>query len=205
MTRGDFLNRIIKLQWGDDPSVRYLELGSRRGKTFNQVRSDSKCSVDPIFRAEFRMTSDEFFAKNLAGRKLDFDLVFVDGLHQREQVVRDVFNSLACLAPGGVIVLDDCLPSEECQQLRGDAPVDDRPWLGDVWKAVVDLGQDHALDICVIDEMHGFGVVLPRPSSYAIGKVTEPLTWAYYRDHKQDAMNIIQLSGLASFLKGEQR
>ena len=54
------------------------------------------------------MTSDEFFSQN----KETFDLIFIDGLHIHEQVLKDIDNSLNVLNENGVILLHDCLPAK---------------------------------------------------------------------------------------------
>ena len=52
-----------------------------------------------------------------------YDLVFVDGLHIADQVERDIVNSLAALAPGGMVVLHDCNPkSRKAARRRLHAP-----------------------------------------------------------------------------------
>jgi hypothetical protein len=108
--------------------------------------------VDPVHGGAHRMTSGAFFDQNTGC----FDLVFVDGLHLREQVVRDVENAARWLNPGGCIVLHDCLPTRREQQLRTQ-PGGGRPWTGDVWKAVVDLRQRPEFDIAVLDDDWGAG------------------------------------------------
>ena len=45
------------------------------------------------------MTSDAFFATN----KESFDFIFIDGLHEANQVFRDAMNSLEWLNPGKAI------------------------------------------------------------------------------------------------------
>jgi len=78
----------------------YLEIGCETARTFAQVQLRRKVGVDPRHGGTLRMTSDEFFAQNREA----FDLVFVDGLHLCEQVLRDVDNAVRCLTPGGCIV-----------------------------------------------------------------------------------------------------
>lgn len=200
MKRHEFLNWLIDHHWGGNREVRYLEIGVRTGYTFLNVRSDYRYSVDPNFPATFKMTSNEFFQLNKA-RRLRFDLVFVDGLHQREQVVRDVLNSTAILNRGGIVIIDDCRPLEEYQQVSADAPPDGRPWCGDVWKGVVDLRHDRTLDICVIDKGWGFGIVLVRPNS---NPITAPknLDWKLYERARNLLLRLIPFSKLPDFLEG---
>ena len=75
------------------------------------------------------MMSDEFFEKN-AGKK-KFDLVFIDGYHEHQQVLRDITNSLECLTENGTIVLHDMLPPTR------DLEAINRTGTG--WRAFADL------------------------------------------------------------------
>jgi hypothetical protein len=79
----------------------YLEIGCKDNSTFNRVNAIKKVGVDPNRGGTLRMTSDQYFKDH----NDTFDLVFVDGLHEHEQAVRDVENSLLRLNPGGTIVI----------------------------------------------------------------------------------------------------
>ncbi len=47
--------------------------------------------------------SDNFFNKN----KINYDLIFIDGNHTINQVLKDTINSLNCLNKNGIIILHD--------------------------------------------------------------------------------------------------
>ena len=74
----------------------------------------------------------------------NFDIVFIDGLHQCDQVAKDINNSLKCLNENGKILLDDIIPLNYDEQLK--IPIKHRyengilktmvPWTGDVWKTM---------------------------------------------------------------------
>ena len=85
----------------------YLEIGCADNQCFDTVPVAHKVGVDPERGSTVRMTSDEFFFRNTE----KFDLIFVDGLHNYEQVSKDIENSLSCLNAGGIIVMHDILPS----------------------------------------------------------------------------------------------
>ncbi len=97
------------------------------------------------------MTSDDFFKTNLKR----FDVIFIDGMHQVEYLVRDLNNSLKFLNPGGIIFIDDILPLNEEEQQKipknhkienGIIKYTNVPWTGDVWKVVYYLLQFHHQD-----------------------------------------------------------
>jgi hypothetical protein len=163
---------------------RYLEIGTSNGRCLEKIRCASKVGVDPNPRCEptdwtlHAKPSDEFFAAN----RDRFDLVFIDGLHLAEQVVRDIFHSLAVLEPGGIILLHDCNPqtaeaaSREPVELGGDAS-----WNGDVWKAIAYVRAHHPELYCqVIRRDQGIGVLFPtEPRTFALTPEIEARAQAF--------------------------
>ena len=55
-----------------------------------------------------KMTSDEFFKNN----KKKFDLIYIDGSHYAQNVLRDFENSFSVLQDGGILICDDFLFNE---------------------------------------------------------------------------------------------
>jgi len=152
--RIDFLNSILaRFENGS-----YLEIGCRDDACFSRIVSHRKVGVDPRSGGTVRARSDEFFARN----DERFDVVFIDGLHRYQQVLRDVHNSLDVLNPEGVVVLHDCLPltwAAQCPYPCQDC------WNGDVWRALVEIRTRPDVDsaTCLVD--HGLGIVVPRAST----------------------------------------
>lgn len=140
----------------------YLEIGCEYNHCFNHIKCESKVGVDPERGGTHRMTSDQFFEVN--GGKMTFDMVFIDGLHHCDQVVRDISNSLACLRPGGIIALHDCNPTTEHLQ-RVPRPTPHTWWNGDVWKAIVFYRQMMSLDIVTGDFDFGCGIIRKLPNT----------------------------------------
>ena len=110
------------------------------------------------------MTSDVYFETLDAGEH--FDLVFVDGFHERRQVVRDVTNALRHLSPGGVVVVHDCNPPDE--ESARPATTDEEAqtfqastWCGDVWRGWLNLRATLDRPLLVYGPDLGCGIVLP--------------------------------------------
>jgi len=116
------------------------------------------------------------------------DIIFVDGLHLREQVLKDVENALTHLNDGGTIVVHDCLPQEEWQQHRELIP--GKPWNGDVWKAWAELRSSRAdLSMYVVDTDWGCGVI--RRGSQYLFPAPDEWTWDFFQRHRNDLMNVV--------------
>lgn len=170
----------------------YLEIGCGANQTFNAVAAAHKVGVDAYRGGTLRMSSDEFFRFN----QDRFDLVFVDGLHLCEQVLRDVQNSLNCLSAGGCIVLHDCLPTR--REHQGRRP-EERDWTGDVWKAVVALRRRTDCDVAVLDADWGLGIVIPRPNSEPL-TTTPELTWETFVASRNQLLRVLEFSQMHRFL-----
>jgi hypothetical protein len=130
LNRTELINHLL----ADRGGSRYLEIGVRNeDDNFAHVEAPTKVGVDTSPVTTVHGSSDEFFAQNYE----KFDLIFIDGLHVEEQVSRDIGASYRCLAPGGVIVLHDCLPPDAWHQRPPEQFTEGESWNGEVWKAVL--------------------------------------------------------------------
>ena len=232
----------------------YLEIGVYTGTSFLAVKCMRKIGVDPDFRIKatkkikywfrdfikylfgsFRMpshqyhetTSDYFFAQhNHDLASAPPKVVFIDGLHTFEQTLKDCYNSLNCLADGGVIVLHDCNPPTEASATRALSIEDAEKkwkaahpspeasgawtgeWCGDTWKAIPYLIKYHPeLNVCVLDSDYGLGIVSRRKgynnSTYQIHGCTddyENLDFPYLVKNRRKILNLKPLGELSDIL-----
>ena len=131
---------------------RYLEVGVEYGECFNETHFVNKVGVDPdpkfcskVGQIIFLQTSDDFFKQYDV--KQQFDVIFIDGMHQTEYVLRDINNCIQILSTNGTIFMDDILPLNYNEQLK--IPIKHyyengilkygENWTGDVWKVVYHL------------------------------------------------------------------
>ena len=165
----------------------YLEIGCDRNQSFSNINIDKRVGIDPVEGGTHKMTSDEFFYNNSD----KFDIIFIDGLHQYEQVIKDIKNSLNCLTKNGLILLHDCLPRTIWNQVY---PRINSDWNGDVWKAIVECRTYENIDTytCIADR--GIGVIVPRTNMNKLilnKKDFKGLKFKdYYQNHEQ-FMNLI--------------
>ena len=175
---------------------KYLEIGCDFDQTFAKMKTvavgvdvqvpsevshslDVSICVDPHQGGTHRMTSDEFFQQN----NITFDLIFVDGLHEAHQVMRDVFNSLRWLKDDGIIVMHDCNPLRyEYQVTPPLDPSNTGLWNGDTWRAAVALRLQDGLEVVIGDFDHGVGVIRRKLNRHRL-----PVEW----EHKLLAKNPI--------------
>ncbi len=164
----------------------YLEIGTYRNVNFDKIKIDNKVSIDPDpeAKATYQMTSDEFFAVN----QDKFDIVFIDGLHEHNQVYKDIQNSLKVLNPNGVIILHDCMPKNEKMQLWDNKSHQFEEWTGDTWKAYYKALNEINYDVYVLDTDYGCGVIdtsKPKPRLAHIVDMEE-LTYQDYLNLKEE-------------------
>ena len=183
-TRFEIIQNIIEFK----KYKSYLEIGCDRNQSFSNINIDKRVGVDPVEGGTHKMTSDEFFSNN----NDKFDIIFIDGLHQYEQVIKDVKNSLNCLTKNGIILLHDCLPRTLWNQVY---PRINSDWNGDVWKAIVECRTYENIDTytCIADR--GIGVIVPRKNINKLilnKKDFKGLKYKdYYQKHEQ-YMNLIE-------------
>jgi hypothetical protein len=188
MNRTDIINNLIE-NFGYKT---YLEIGVRDCRSnFNKINCDIKTGVDPdplntpIDHVISIQTSDDFFKSNM----LKYDIVFIDGLHEYQQALRDITNSLMFLKPGGSIVVHDCNPPTEWHQRDAIEYDGGGAWNGTVWKAFVDKRSDRHLSMYVIDCDWGVGVIQKGAQSPIVVQ-EEDLTYANLDINRRDWLNL---------------
>ena len=166
---GEKFYKKLDFKWNDYPNrhsiiqetiVRknyktYLEIGCFQDELFSKIRIEKKVGVDPVSGGTIRDTSDNFFKKN----NMKFDIIFIDGLHEYEQVKKDITNSLLFLNDNGVIFLHDCMPTCFINQATPRATI---VWNGDVWKNIVESRTKSEVDTYVVHADYGIGIILKR-------------------------------------------
>ena len=182
-SRFDIINKIIKKKKFES----YLEIGCQSDVNFSKIIIKNKIGVDPQSGGTHRMTSDDFFKQN----KSTFDLIFIDGLHVYEQVLKDIENSLKVLNDNGVILIHDCLPAKIWHQT---IPQTHSSWNGDVWKSIVKSRTRIDIDTYTIEADQGLGLILKRENRDLLVDKIENFKNLKFRDyyiHHKKFMRII--------------
>jgi cephalosporin hydroxylase len=105
--------------------INYLEIGVRHGNVYNLVKEYcNQCYlVDIDFldidysnnTLKFEMLSDIFF--EMIDTSIKFDLVFIDGDHSKEQVLKDFINVKNMVVDDSFVILHDTYPCDERMEL----------------------------------------------------------------------------------------
>lgn len=207
--RYDLINKVVK-KFG---FKNYLEIGVFFPEDcFDKIEVENKDGVDPGVEnpknpVKYQMESDSFFER-LEDGLLDlpadhkWDLIFIDGLHTADQVLKDIENSLNHLNDGGYIMLHDCNPPTYLHQ-REDYLWEGKylPWNGTVWKALYYL-RTHRRDlkVGVVNTDWGVGIIR-RESTAEI-----PMHNLFYEYNKMAAnrrrdLGLIEVSEFDSWIE----
>lgn len=187
MNRTDIINSFIL----NNNFKSYLEIGVRNpDDNFNKIVCYDKTGIDPepSARANYVMTSDDFFKQN----NKTFDIIFIDGLHLCEQVLKDIDNSLNVLNEGGVIICHDCLPEKEQDQVENPTPY--VAWFGTVWKGIAQLRMTRTdISIFTVNTDCGCGIITKGTQNLYPKIDFKNLDWEFYNLNKIELMNILDV------------
>lgn len=146
----DYYDLFSRIHKQHQPRI-YLEIGIATGKSLALVRSGTRTlGIDPVLAVQgslffhspesvpqlYDMTSDDFFATTDVVKEMGqpcFDVAFIDGLHNFDQVLRDFINLEKYAGKDSVILIHDCLPIDPQVATRERNTVF---WTGDVWKII---------------------------------------------------------------------
>ena len=189
--RYDLLNYLIDEYNYQD----YLEIGVGQGDCLRAVKAKNKDAVENGLEGitppevTHRMSSDEFFEQNTK----KYDLIFIDGLHEKYQVIKDIDNSLRALKPGGAILMHDCNPQTFESQV---IPRITSTWHGDVWKAFVDFRvKSPQVECYVINTDCGCGIIKYNENLKKLPINVD----VHYRDLDSDRKSILNLITVDEF------
>ena len=136
----------------------------------------------------FRMTSDEFFEQN----QMCYDIIFIDGLHEHEQVWRDMNHAWHALNHDGVIVCHDMSPQLQQHQTRAR----ENPtglWNGDCWHAWMQARHEREnWSMCVVDVDFGVGVI-EAGEQQLLNVPESEWTWSGLQRNRVEWLNLIDM------------
>ena len=176
------VNFLVKNSGGHE--CNYLEIGCASNELFDSVFSLRKTGIEPNSGGTHRMTSDNFFEQN---PKQCFDVVFIDGLHEYQQVRRDAINSLNFLNDGGWIAFHDFLPSSWKEQ---NIPRLQPTWTGDCWKMAIELSRSNGLDFRIVSIDYGVGLLRKSNKKFSVPDLSSKLSVAHFDKFVEELPNL---------------
>lgn len=173
---------------------KYLEIGVYDGLNIQKIQIQHKDGVDPgaegIIPPEvnYPMTSDQFFDR--LSDDVKYDLIFIDGLHHCDQVIKDIQNALKHINNNGIIILHDCNPPNEQIQ---KVPRETIAWTGNVWKAFVNFKLNNPeIQSFTIDTDWGIGVIQCNDFITTNFNLND-IEWNIFDKNRQEYLNLISV------------
>jgi len=196
--RTELINKFIEVK----KYRTYLEIGAGQRDNFDQIILQNLYKVcvdpDPTTNATFKMSSDEYFKQ--LNHDVKFDIIFIDGLHESNQVDNDIHNSLNHLNTNGVVLCHDCLPEYEMVQKYPRESMEDA-WYGDVWKSIFRLRIFRAdVKVYTVQLCTGIAIITKTLKTQPTLSIDEDLTWNYYLQNRNKFMNIITKEQIYEYL-----
>ena len=114
---------------------------------------------------------------------INFDIIFIDGLHEHEQVVRDFNNARKFLRKGGYIFLHDLLPPGPKHAVFPTGKDDPTPRCGTAWRVIFDILKLNK-EFYIINRETGIGVWRDRPQEHK--QYSRDITYEQFEEIKKD-------------------
>lgn len=196
----DRVNCDTKIAVDPNPSKTPEQERAKDGMHFlvtKKINTEST-PLDLIKELIVKRKSDEFFEEGLGKFYGPFDIIFIDGLHEANQVTKDIYHALDHLEPGGIIVLHDCNPPEYRHTTTGINGC----WTGDTYKAFVKFAlQNPEYETYVVDTDWGCGIIHTPPRDGGnIGwidtmsdEIQRLVEWEHFSSHREDLLNLISV------------
>lgn len=164
----------------------YLEIGvNRPQKNFDHILVDKnkKVSVDTNGYGTYTMTSDKFFEMvEVETPKMRWDVIFVDGYHHKDQVYKDIQNSLKYINEDGVIFCHDVCPLEEWLL--------DKKFCWNAWEAFARIRTERSDIAQFTVPLDHLGFIIPGGSQKLYTKPIE-YTWDYLERNRKELLNLL--------------
>lgn len=197
MQRFDIINHFIEKH----NFTNYLEIGVFDGSCIKNIKATHIDGVDPGHEGivhpmvNYPLTSDGFFELIKNNPEIKYDIIFIDGLHESDQVDRDILNSLKHSIDNGIITMHDCNPPtrQHAQVPRGQQI----EWNGDTYKSFLKSRINNPQHKhFVIDDDWGVGVILKNQGDNPIDKheLQQGIdSWDYFNLNRTKLLNIISV------------
>ena len=143
------------------------------------------------------MTSDDFFEHDTR----EFGVIFIDGLHVYEQVIKDIVNAANRLSKYGYIIVHDCLPENAHAATR---EWHEGVWNGDVWKALYDIHLHYKdLKYYVLNGDFGLGIIQKKRNADVPFQrhFLESVAKLDYQFFSHNALQELNIKGFHFFIK----
>ena len=174
----------------------YLELGVSVGESWKLISCENKIGVDNNinvaneFDGVIHATTDDYFLNN----KDKFDLIYIDALHEKNQVYKDFKNSFNVLNDSGVIIFHDVNPFDISQTHFNNS--------GDVFELWIELAKTYKVYI-IKNEYDGdsVGIFIKSKNSKFIDIEVKDYTYQFFSENREDFISYLNYEEIINKIK----
>ena len=174
----------------------YLELGVSVGESWKLISCENKIGVDNNinvaneFDGVIHSTTDDYFLNN----KDKFDLIYIDALHEKNQVYKDFKNSFNVLNDSGVIIFHDVNPFDISQTHFNSS--------GDVFELWIELAKTYKVYI-IKNEYDGdsVGIFIKSKNSKFIDIEVKDYTYQFFSENREDFISYLNYEEIINKIK----
>ena len=174
----------------------YLELGVSVGESWKLISCENKIGVDNNinvaneFDGVIHSTTDNYFLNN----KDKFDLIYIDALHEKNQVYKDFKNSFNVLNDSGVIIFHDVNPFDISQTHFNSS--------GDVFELWIELAKTYKVYI-IKNEYDGdsVGIFIKSKNSKFIDIELKDYTYQFFSENREDFISYLNYEEIINKIK----
>jgi hypothetical protein len=174
----------------------YLELGVSIGESWKLISCENKIGVDNNinvaneFDGVVHATTDDYFLNN----KDKFDLIYIDALHEKNQVYKDFKNSFNVLNDSGVIIFHDVNPFDISQTHFNSS--------GDVFELWIELAKTYKVYI-IKNEYDGdsVGIFIKSKNSKFIDIEVKDYTYQFFSENREDFISYLNYEEIINKIK----
>lgn len=210
MNHAEMINHLIE----NNNYNSFLEIGvwgGRPNPPHNTIICDKKVGVDPDTKIGkmdnvIPWTSDQYFDflyRYTNG--VEFDIVFIDGLHTEEQVDKDIENSLNFLSDGGLIMLHDCSPPTEWHARPLDKFDGTGAWNGTGYRSIVKLRcLEETVKIVTVDDDWGCSIIDPSQTQKCFSDISVDdilKDFSVFDEHRKEILNLVSVEEFLGIYK----
>ena len=173
----------------------YLELGVSLGESWNRITCDKKIGVDNDinvtnkFDGVIHSTTDDYFLNN----NDKFDLIYIDALHEKNQVYKDFKNSFNSLNDSGIIIFHDINPISIGQT--------DFTSSGDIFELWIEISKKYK--VYVFNGLDGdtVGIFLKNKNPKFIDVEIKKHTYEFFSENREDFISYINYEEIINKMK----
>ncbi len=174
----------------------YLELGVSIGESWKLISCENKIGVDNNinvaneFDGVIHATTDDYFLNN----KYKFDLIYIDALHEKNQVYKDFKNSFNVLNDSGLIIFHDVNPFDISQTHFNSS--------GDVFELWIELAKTYKVYI-IKNEYDGdsVGIFIKSKNSKFIDIEVKDYTYQFFSENREDFISYLNYEEIINKIK----